>query len=452
MGSTLIEAGFVLKGDVKNTVLRPGFVMIEGDRITKVGEGPAPRNLAEDVDRQIQAPQMAVLPGLINAHVHLFQSFVRGLADDRPLLSWLEENVWPIFEHMTAEDVYLASMLSIVENIRGGATAVEDNQYGHVDPASDDAVLRAAEQSGIRYVMARGWADVNYHYALMESPDRIMGEVDRLYKAWHGTSNGRIRIGLGPLIPWGCSRETLTRSLDYALERGLTAQMHVAETKAEVEMSLASHGRRHVEWLDEIGLLTASIQLVHSVWLDEQEIVRVAEAGASVVHCPASNMFLASGVAPVARMRQHGIPVALGTDGQACNCGHEMIDILKLTANLQKVAALDATILPRQEILAMACRGGATALGQPDLVGVLAPGMKADLIIVDLSSSRLLPDGDVGSLLVNWARSEDVDTVIVDGEILMRHGRITFVDEADLVEQARQARGALWRRAGVDVQ
>ncbi|MGD8793653.1 MAG: amidohydrolase family protein, partial [Anaerolineae bacterium] len=215
--------------------------------------------------------------------------------------------------------------------------------------------------------------------------------------------------------------------------------------------NLKKRGSRHVEWLAGLGALGPDVQLVHSVWLDEGEVELVARHGAVVVHCPVSNMYLASGVAPVPGMRALGIPVALATDGPGSNNSQDMLEVLKTTALLHKVANLDAMALLPQDVLSMACRGGAVAFGQPELIGSLAVGKKADVVLVDLDTPRAMPVHSAPSALVYNASAGEVHTVIVDGRILMRDGEILCVDEKALLAEARAACARLFERAGMEV-
>jgi 5-methylthioadenosine/S-adenosylhomocysteine deaminase len=381
----------------------------------------------------------------------LFQTFIRGLADDKPLLDWLKAAIWPVAQVLAEEEAYLAAMVGLVENIRCGATAVIDHQYIHTDPANDDAVCRAAQETGARFLLARGWADMDYHPAFMETPDRIIGEITRLYETWHGVENGRIRVEFGPLIPWGCSDDTMKQTYALAQEWGVGTHIHVAETETEVGINLEKRHNRHVEWLASLGALGPDVQLVHSVWLDDKEIDLIAEHGAVVVHCPVSNMYLASGVARIPEMRGKGIPIALASDGPGSNNNQDMLEVLKTTTLLHKVNTLDAMVLLPEDVLWMACRGGAAAFGQPGLIGSLEVGKKADVVVVDLNTPRAMPVHNALSALVYNASGGDVDTVIVDGEVLMRDKRVLCLDESALLAEARGACARLFERAGVIV-
>ena len=342
-------------------------------------------------------------------------------------------------------------MLGLVENIRSGATAVTDHQYIHTETGNDDGVCRAAEETGVRFLLARGWTDMGYHPAFMESPERIFGEMERLHATWHGRANGRIRVEFGPLIPWGCSDETMRRAYVQAKAWDVGTMIHIAETRKEVEMNLELRGLRHVEWLAQLGVLDASVQLVHSVWLDDHELDLLERHGGVVVHCPVANMYLASGMARVPEMRRRGITVALATDGPGSNNNQDMLEVLKTTALSGKVSTLDAMALLPEDVLWMACRGGALAFGQPTRIGSLEVGKQADIVLVDLDTPFAMPVHRVPSALVYNVNSGSVDTVIVDGKFLMRDKRVLVVDEKALLAEARAACGRLFKRAGIEV-
>jgi 5-methylthioadenosine/S-adenosylhomocysteine deaminase len=447
MPSILIENGSIVTVNDAGDVLPSGYIYIEHDRIVAMGQSPAPAGLREQATTVIDAGLMAVMPGMVNAHTHLFQVFARGLADDKPLLEWLKSAIWPVASVLTEEDAYIAGLVGFIENIRSGATAVVDHQYIHTDPRNSDGICRAAEETGIRLLLARGWADTNYHPNFMESVDLIITEMQRLIDTWQHAANGRIRIEFGPLIPWGCSDETMQRTYTLARAWGVGTHIHVAETQAEVDMLLESHNLRHVEWLDHLGALGPDTHLVHSIWLSDEEIDLIAAKEAVVVHCPVSNMYLASGIAPIVKLRQKGVTVALASDGPGSNNSQDMMETLKMTACLQKVGNLDAMALYPEEVLEMACRGGSITFGQPDLIGSLEVGKKADLVIVDLDSPFSMPVHKIPSTLVYNAGAGQVDTVIIDGQIVMRSKKITVVDEKAILARSRIACEKLFKRA-----
>lgn len=450
MSTLLIKNGTVVTVDNQHQVFHPGYVYIDGDLISAVGNGEAPQAY-QNADKVIDANLMAVMPGMVNAHTHLFQTFIRGLADDKPLLDWLKTAIWPVAQAMTEEEAYYAALVGIVENIRGGVTSIIDHQYIHADPQNDDGVCMAAEETGVRFLLARGWADMNYHPALQETPERIISETTRLREKWELEGNGLLRVEFGPLIPWGCSDETMlhTHEISQAWKSG--THIHVAESQAEIDMNLDTRGNRHIEWLAELGILGPDFQLVHSVWLKDHEIDLVAKNHAIVVHCPVSNMYLASGVARIPEMLKKGITVALATDGPGSNNNQDMLEVLKTTALLHKVSTLNAMVLLPEDILWMACRGGSAAFGLPEKIGSIETGKKADIVLVDLDTPMAMPVHRVPSALVYNVSNRDVDTVIVNGQILMEKKKILFLDEKALLDKARKVCDDLFLRAGVEI-
>ncbi len=449
MPGLLIENGVVLTVNSSDEVYPQGYLYIEDDSITTVAKGSAPQEIRGQADEIIDAAGKIVMPGLVNAHVHLFQTLIRGLSDNRPLIPWLEEVAFPVYKKMQPKDIFLAVQMGIAENIRGGATAVIDDFTVRQSPEGFDAVFRAAAKIGIRYKMARGYSDTGYPEKLMESGDEIIASTQHLFDTWC-KGNDTLSIDFSPNVVWSTSSETLSQIAQLSQDWDIGIHIHTAEAQEENFMCVEKNGVRQVSWLLQLGALGPKTQLAHGIWINDDEIELIADSGASVVHNPVSNMFLASGICPVSKMLSAGVPVALGSDGQAVNCGQEMLDVLKWAANLQKVDALDASIMTPEKILRMACRNGAYAFGQPDRIGSLEPGRKADLILVDMDASRLTtPSLSVPSLVVNFARCGDVDTTIVDGEILMRDKEILVLDEEQLKQEFRTSRANLLSRTEI---
>ncbi len=458
-GGLLVEGGAVVAvdrdpSDGPFTIHDPGWVHVVGDRIVGVGPGPAPVEVRGATGHRIDATGRAVMPGMINAHTHLFQTFFRGLADDKALLDWLRDCIWPGAVHLDADSARLAALVGLVENLRTGATSVIDHQYIHPADgdgaeAIDNAVCSAADDTGIRFLLARGWADRNYEPGLTESAATVLDRADRVRARWHGHDGDRIRVELAPLIPWGCSDGAMVDTVAASRSWGAGTHVHCAETRVEVEMSLEERGVRHVPWLDGLGVLGPDTQLAHGVWLDDDELDLIAERGAVVVHCPVSNMYLASGVARVLDMRRRGIPVALASDGPGSNNRQDLFEAMKATVLLQKVHHLDPVALQPEDCLAMACRGGARAFGRPDELGAIEAGRRADLVVVDLRSVFTAPVHRVASALVYTATPANVTHVVVDGRILVDEGRVTVLDERRLLAAADHAAQRVFASVGV---
>jgi 5-methylthioadenosine/S-adenosylhomocysteine deaminase len=430
MGTVLIENGSVLS---REGWLEPGYVWVVGERIEAVGPGKAPHEISDQAGEIISANFCAVLPGLVNAHTHLSQTFMRGLAAGRPLIAWLKELIWPLQNTISPEELHLAALLGLVENLRCGATEVVNHHKVITTTAHTDAVCRAATAVGLRTTLARAWSDRGEN---CESPAAILADLDRLFTLWHGVDH--LKIANGPIALWRCSADMLRSSRELAQRNSSFTHFHVSESLEEVRMSLEETGLRPVSWLDSIDVLGADTQVVHAVWVDENEIVLLAQAGAPVIHCPVSNAVLGSGIAPLAELQSQGVSVRLGTDGPASNDTQDIWESLKTALSFARIKTLDVTVLSPREALRLAM--GAEAL---------IPGAPADLIIVNLNHPRAMPVHNIESALALSTHGSDVDTVLVAGQVLMRNRQLLMLDEAALLAECRQAIYSLRKRAGL---
>jgi 5-methylthioadenosine/S-adenosylhomocysteine deaminase len=432
----LIVGGILVSWDDAGVMETPGWLAVTGGRIAGTGAGCPPVDRLAGTSRVIDASNMAVLPGLVNGHTHLSQTFLRGLADDRPLMRWLKEIIWPAQAAMTPDDMYLAALLGLIENLRCGATGVVQH---HKLPgrAHVDAACRAAVETGLRVTLARGWVDLGN---AGEPVDAILGEMKWLHETWGGAANG-IQIASGPLAPWRCSDEAMRAITELARSWGAPTHIHVAEARDEIDLMRARCGQGHIEWLSGLGCLGPDTQLVHAVHVTDAELDLAAEAGAAVVHCPTSNMYLASGAAPVTRMQARGIPVVLGTDGSGSNNSQDLLECAKVAALLAKHSTGDAQALLPADIVRMLAGAGGR--------GRLALGEPADITLVDLNNPRCQPVHSAASALVYNANGADVHTVIAGGTILLDAGQVTFLDEDALLERCRRAASDLMARAGI---
>jgi 5-methylthioadenosine/S-adenosylhomocysteine deaminase len=434
-GSILIENGAVITLNTEGTVYAPGYLLSEDGRIAALGAGQAPVEVRARATRVIDAHHQAVLPGLTNAHTHLSQTFMRGLAAGRSLLSWLKDLIWPLQAAMTADDMRLAALLGLVENLRCGATHVVDHQKITTSPAHTDAICQAAQSLGVRLTLARSWADRGKNAEPVES---ILADLEGLFAHYPGSSSAAslVTIANGPLVPWRCSPEMLQKTHALAQHHGAATHIHVSETREEVQMTVDETGLRPVAWLDSLGVLDEHTQSVHAVWVEAEEITRLAARGATVVHCPVSNAILGSGVAPLAALRRGGVRLHLGTDGPASNDTQDIFETVKWALGLARASTLDAANPAPADALGMAAAGHA-----------LGPGAPADLILVNLNHARALPVHDPVSALALSTHGSDVDTVLVGGEVVMQAQRVIGVDEPALLEACSAAATALRRRA-----
>jgi len=412
-----------------------GYLWIEEGRIGALGADDPPRELLSRADQILNAHLCAVLPGFTNAHTHFSQTFMRGLAGGRPLLEWLKNLIWPLQNALSPEDMRLAAMLGLVENLRSGVTHVVDHHKVAATPAHTDAVLQSAQQVGLRLTLARSWVDMGTN---AESPASILFDLESLFTTWHTSTQNSVQISNGPLVPWRCSEDTLQKTHTLAQKHRAATHIHVSETEAEVQFTLNATGLRPVAWLDSLGILGPHSQIVHAVWLDEAELDLLADRQAPIVHCPLSNAVLGSGIAPLRQIHQRQIPISLGSDGPASNDTQDIFECMKWALGLSRASNGDPTCLSPGQVLRMATNGRTLQIGAP-----------ADVILVDLNHTRAMPVHDLDSALVLCCHSSDVDTVIVGGEILMQQKQILNIDEAVLLAECRAAANILRKKAGI---
>ncbi|MEJ2686763.1 MAG: amidohydrolase, partial [Gammaproteobacteria bacterium] len=419
-----------------------GAVWVRKGRIAAVGTLP---EVLEHVRRDgialgrvpiDKTPAQVLIPGLVNAHTHLFQSYLRGVHDDGTLETWLSTVIWPWVEHFTDEDYHQATVLGALENLRGGVTTVAEHAYMAGDEDTVEAVASGVAASGLRAQIAFAFADQNYPRMLRESPDSVVRKLDRL-RAFCARYPERLHPAVGPNTLWGVSRGLYQLAGEYAERHGLRLHAHVAETRLEVDYTLEHYGMRNVEVLDDLGLITPRLQMVHCVWVQDDELDRAVRGGAHFVHCPISNMYLASGVPPAWSAVSRGVNVALATDGPASNNSQDMLETLKFAACLQKVMLRDPTVMDADRVLRMATLGAARALGMDAQIGSLEPGKRADMTRIDLGGVHVGPVHDPASALVYNAHASDVRDVWVGGRQLLRDGEGVIHDFAADLERAR---------------
>lgn len=413
--------------DGEARVIDDAAIVISGERITYIGtQATAPA--AHDDDIIIDGRGLVAIPGLINAHTHLAMTLFRGAADDLPLMTWLQEKIWPVEAHMTREDVYWASLLGIAEMLRAGVTTFND-MYWHVEAVAD-----AVRESGIRASLAGVVIGVVPNAEAML--DAAIARVHALREEGHP----RITPCFGPHAPYTVPAPMMRRVIETAAEFGVRIHTHLSETKGEVADCVREHGVTPIAQMQQLGLLSVPTTLAHCVHPTAEEIGLLATPGVGVVHCPSSNMKLGSGIAPIPAYLQAGVTVGLGTDGAGSNNNLDMLEEMHIAALLNKVSG-DATAVSAPQALALATRGSAAALGMPD-IGALEIGKLADIALLDFNQPHLTPrKGRTVSHLVYAARCGDVRTVIVHGRVLLRDGQLTTLDEAHIrakVEESAQ--------------
>ena len=370
---------------------------------------------------EIEGEGMVALPGFINLHNHVSMSLMRSYADDMPLMPWLNDKIWPFEAKLNGEDIYLGAKLGIAEMLLGGTTTFVD-MYWHSDRVAD-----AVSEMGIRGVVCPTFVGANY--------DNFEPEAIRMAEKY-GSKKGRIQIMLAPHAAYTCPPDTLKKALKIADRYGLGIQIHVSETLDEQRMIREQYGKTPVAHLRDVGLFERPVLAAHCVYVDEADMEIMARCGVSVAHNPQSNMKLASGIAPVSRMLEAGINVGIGTDGPSSNNDLDMWEELRTASLLQKVATLNPCVLTAYQTLRMATVHGAKAIGREGELGVIAPGALADLMLVDMRRTHLSPQNDLIANLVYCGKASDVDTVIVDGQVVVKEHQLLTADVQTLCRDA----------------
>jgi 5-methylthioadenosine/S-adenosylhomocysteine deaminase len=418
-------------------VLTPEFDVIEADVLVDREAGEI-LEVGPDVtaEETIDATDSLVMPGLVNAHTHVAMTLLRGYADDKPLDAWLQEDIWPVEAELTPEDIRVGTELGLVEFIKSGITGFADSYFEVPEIAA------ATEQSGLRANLCHAFITIGKDD---EGSRADAQEGLDMATQFDGAADGRITTALMPHSLTTVDTEFLEEFVPQAREANIPLHFHANETEGEVEPLLSEHGRRPLEYADDLGMLTENDFLAHCVHVDDTEIDLLAETGASVIHCPASNMKLASGIAPIQQMLDAGVNVGLGTDGAASNNDLDLFDEIRDAAMIGKLARGDTRDVAAESAVRMATEGSAEAIGLP--VGQIEAGGIADIAVVDFDVPHLTPTHDFVSHLAYAVRGSDVRHTVCDGQQLMVDREIQTMDEDDIKKRAAEAAKALVDRA-----
>ena len=426
---SLYTADYVLTQNEGRDIIERGAVAVAGDRILCVGHTDMLEILYPEAER-VDLGRAVIMPGLVNAHTHVPMSLLRGYSDDKALQDWLHQDIFPQEAKLTPELVELGARFSLAEMIRSGTTAFYDMYM------LEDSVYRAADDMGLRAVL--GESVTQFFPSLAAKDKQGWAERVRRYAAeWKG--HPRIRQAVVPHAPYTTSPELLRECRALADETGSLFGMHLAETPWETQECLRTHGKRPVAYCEELGLLQADATFFHLVDVNAEDMELLAAGRCAGVHCPASNMKLASGVSPIDAMLQARVELGLGTDGPASNNAQNMLREVYMAGLLQKVHELSPTACPARRALDLATRGGAAALHEP-LIGSLEPGMKADFIALDLSAPNMQPVHNVVSQVVYATTGAENRLTVVDGRVLYRDGKYTTCDYPALLCEIQKAR------------
>ena len=401
----LIRDCQVLTMDAEDRTIQRGLVAVDKGRIVYAG----PNGVDYTASAEINGRGKLVMPGLINAHTHIAMTLFRGLAEDIPLNAWLENVIWPREANLKPQDVYAGALLGCAEMIKSGTTCFNDMYFFM------DQVAETVAKSGLRAVLAEGMIELGDP----EKRQEALHKSEVFAKNYDRFAGGRVRTRLGPHSEYSCSPEFLRKVKDRAESLGVGIHMHLAESKPYADSVAAKLGKSATRQLEEIGFLDDQLIVAHCIHLDQEEMNILARHQVGVAHCPVSNMKVALGIAKIVDMVDRGIPVGIGTDGPASNNHVDMLKDMKIAALAQKSLYGDATALPGKKLLRMATIDGAKALGLDSEIGSVEVGKKADLILIDLNKPHLSPPADPWTTVAHSAMGSDVDTVIVEGRILM---------------------------------
>ena len=438
MSSLLIRNATILTMNNAFEILE-GDVFVERGRIVSIGNvGIA------SADRVINAGGGFLLPGFIQTHIHLCQTLFRGYADDLALLDWLQQRIWPMEAAHTPASLAAAAQLAAAELLLGGTTCVLTMETVH----DTEAVFEALEPMRLRAVVGKCMmdADAAVPPRLLEGTAISINESLALAAAWHGRADGRLRAAFAPRFAVSCSRELLESVAAISKDRGLLVHTHASENRDEVALVRSRTGLSNVAYFDHVGLASPRLCLAHCVWVDDAEQDILASRDVKVLHCPGSNLKLASGIAPVTAMRRRGISVSLGADGAACNNQLDMFAEMRSAVGLQAITG-GAGALTARDALWMATREGARALGLDAEIGSIEVGKRADLILIDRDRPHLATVPDPVSAVVYSARPSDVTTTIVDGHVVVDRRQLITADVPAIVATAAREAHALASRA-----
>lgn len=405
-------------------VLSGQSVAIRGGRISGVGPELGESRAVLDAGGKL------LLPGFINAHAHSAMVLFRGAVEDVTPEVWFNDHIWRMETNLTPEDVYWGALWAAVEMLEGGVTTVADHYF------MSEMVAKAFLEAGIRADVAPTL------FGKPEEAENLRG----IFGDWNGAGEGRIRIAVGPHSPYLCSGDFLKQTLGLAQELNTYLHLHVSETARQVEMSLEAHRLTPPAYLHALGLTESPMLFAHAAHATPADVELMAQHPIGVAHCPKTFLKLASGIAPVVAMQTAGIPVGLGSDGAASNNTMDMLEQLRLAAMLQKHELRDATALPRHQAAAMLSREGARALFRGHELGQIREGYLADLVLIDLENAHSQPVHDALAALVYSARASDVDTVIVNGRVVMQGRELRTVDKARVLHEVRQRAPRLVRK------
>jgi len=422
---TLIQNCMILPMH-SNGIIKEGIITVKHGRITHVGRRDAAARIR--ATKTIDGRGKIALPGLINCHTHLSMTLFRGIAEDQPLQTWLRETIWPLEAKLQPEDVYTGALLGCLEMIKTGTTTFVD-MYFH-----EDKVAEAVEEAGLRAVLSQAVIETGNK----DMDERIFRDSVDFVKRFKTRADGGVIPRLGPHAVYSCSPELLKEVRRIATELKVGIHIHLAESLELARQIKTEHGLSEVQLLEGLGFLDSDVLAAHCIHLSDQEIATLTKYDVKISYNPVANMKLAQGTPRIHDLLEAGLTVGIGTDGPASNNNLDLLQTAKIGALLQKQHYQDPTVLPASTVLRMATIDGARALRLEESIGSLEVGKKADIILVNLEEPHLTPIHDPYANIVYSASGSDIDTVIIDGEVVMEGREVKTLDEAEILEKAEK--------------
>lgn len=448
----ILADGWIITMNPEREIFHQASLLISGDRIAAIGSRKTLQEANPEAE-VIDCTDSIIMPGMVNTHTHLFQTLLKGLGDDMVLKKWFTCMTGPSAVALTEEDVFAAALHGCVESIRSGVTSLVDFMYAHPRPGLTDKVIEAFELSGIRGHVCRGFLTTGEEHGipaeLIETPEAALADARRVIHRYH-RPEGRVKVGLAPSMIWALDEKVLRGTRALADETGVLITTHVAETDFEIAQAQLRFQSSDTEFLSDIGFLGPDVLAVHCVQCSSRDIRALKHHDVRISHNPCSNLYLASGIPPVPEMLAAGLTVGLGSDGPASSNNHSLFQAMKTAALMQKGVHRDPTIMTAEKVMEMATIDGARAIGLDHLVGSLEVGKKADVIVIGTDHPAMTPIHHPVSALVYSALGHEVTDVFIDGEYVMREGRLTRVNQREVLRRSREAAASLAARTGND--
>ncbi len=445
----LITNGCIITMDKQRNIYPDSALAVEGSRIVELGQTALLQKKYPQAE-VLDAKDKIVIPGLINAHTHLFQVLYRGLGDDVSLLDWLNKCIWPMSLYLRGAEAYHAALLAETEMLKAGVTTFVDSHYINADLSCQDRIAEATLQAGMRGVLGRCTVDMApVPQPLREEVPQAVQEAERIIKAYHNSAGGLLTVRLEPLNEALASQEMLEAMRGVSRQYGIGMNMHIAEALPRTQAMTEKLGMSPIQYLHKLKVLGSDLLLAHCCWVDERDLELLAESDTRIAHNPVSNQYLGDGVAPVPQMLERGITVTIGSDGGCSNNNHDMFGTMKATALLHKGHCLDPQAVTAEQALAMATIEAARALGMEHEIGSLEAGKRADITLVNMLHPTMVPCFNPVSNLVYAATPETVDTVLVNGKIIVQNRQLLTLDEGAVLLGAKQAAQSLARKCGL---